>query len=121
MATARVTVRRERRARFNCRKPLRGVGEHHAQGGRDGKAHDVDGVERAHEHDAAEQRRREVVGVAAGRKNLSLERTLQQRGRVERLAEQTVHGHGACNGRRRASALPAGKREPFGDGEPDAD
>ena len=73
------------------------------------------GLHAADQHDAAEQRRRDVVEVAPGDCLLGDEAGLEQRVAVERRAQQRVDGDRARHRRRGAAALAAGERQPFRD------
>ena len=96
----------------------------HDDGGqavRNGQAHDIGRARAAHEHEAAVQTWRDVVGMCRPRAQpLAFERARQQRVDWKPRADQGVHRHDRRDRARGAAAEAARQRQPFRDRQIDA-
>ena len=109
------TVARQHAARLGGAQPLRPDAPGRRTARRHGEPHHVERVHRADEHDAAEQRRRDVVEMPARDRLFGDEARLEQRVAVERRAQQRVRRPPRpprptrrCHPGRRRAAAPCG-------------
>ena len=85
--------------------------KHQSQSARHGKSHHVNGIDRHDEHDATEQRRRDVVEMTTRHLGFGHEATLEEHIRLEYATKQCVYRRSARNGGGGAAALAARQRK----------
>ncbi len=110
---------RQNRPRVRGAHPLLRMGQHHVQIGGNRKPKHVERIGGADQHQPAEERGGDVVGVTSGNGLLRVEAGLDEVGLAQRISQQRVHRHRARHRGGRAAALAAGERQSLHYGESD--